>query len=186
MLTWQEYYDGLSNDKEQGIALWVRDYVADKFSFQADRNMVLEIGSGWGIYSGALMRCTDDEVLLHTIDSRTNLPQFEERTAGYEHRINRITADSKNILPDLPSDFYEMIFIDGNHEYEGFKRDFELSWPLLKEHGWIVIDDVLHKYNFDKDYGIIKAMSELAFQYDFKFTIYPVASGIAVVQKIPK
>jgi predicted O-methyltransferase YrrM len=37
----------------------------------------------------------------------------------------------------------DMLFIDGDHTYEGVKRDFELYRPLLKPGGIIAFHDVL-------------------------------------------
>ena len=33
------------------------------------------------------------------------------------------------------------IHIDGNHDYESVKEDYELWSPLVKADGWIVLDD---------------------------------------------
>jgi cephalosporin hydroxylase len=46
----------------------------------------------------------------------------------------------KEILSDSKLDF---LFIDGDHTYEGIKRDFELYSPLVKKGGLIVLHDIV-------------------------------------------
>lgn len=50
------------------------------------------------------------------------------------------------ILQDIKIDF---LFIDGDHSYEGVKKDFELYSKLLTEHGVIVIHDT--DLNYEKN-----------------------------------
>lgn len=38
---------------------------------------------------------------------------------------------------------YDMIFIDGDHSYEGVKKDFYNFYPMLKKGGYIVLHDIL-------------------------------------------
>jgi predicted O-methyltransferase YrrM len=37
---------------------------------------------------------------------------------------------------------YDLIFIDGDHSYEGVRRDFELYQELLSPRGYIVFHDI--------------------------------------------
>jgi predicted O-methyltransferase YrrM len=45
----------------------------------------------------------------------------------------------KDVLGGSPIDF---LFIDGDHTYEGVKRDFELYSPLVKKGGIIAFHDI--------------------------------------------
>jgi glycosyltransferase involved in cell wall biosynthesis/predicted O-methyltransferase YrrM len=59
---------------------------------------------------------------------------------GYSHDIlNRWheIADGKEI---------DFIFIDGSHQYLDVLKDFELSFPLVKDKGWIAFHDVIHTW----------------------------------------
>ncbi|MEM4674909.1 MAG: class I SAM-dependent methyltransferase, partial [Nitrososphaerota archaeon] len=64
-------------------------------------------------------------------------------------RIHLIRADShdpktleivKRILGDGKLDF---LFIDGDHTYEGVKRDFEIYSPLVRRGGIIAFHDIV-------------------------------------------
>ena len=59
---------------------------------------------------------------------------------GYSHDIlNRWheIADGKEI---------DFIFIDGSHQYLDVLKDFELSFSLVKDKGWIAFHDVIHTW----------------------------------------
>lgn len=51
-------------------------------------------------------------------------------------------GDSRNILPSLNNEYYDIIFIDGGHEYNIVKSDIEHGFKKLKKGGIIVLDDV--------------------------------------------
>lgn len=67
-----------------------------------------------------------------------------ERLKPYGNRIQIIRGDSKEVLPTLTQKF-DRIYIDGDHSYQGAKKDMELSLPLLKENGRIEVDDLHYK-----------------------------------------
>ena len=66
-----------------------------------------------------------------------NLQQYVEPLRGYSHdilhRLSELTNGKK----------IDFIFIDGSHKYVDVLKDFELSYPLVKEGGWIAFHDVI-------------------------------------------
>lgn len=52
--------------------------------------------------------------------------------------------DSTKILPKLTKE-YDIIFIDGGHDYKTVIQDLNNSNRLLKKNGIMIIDDILHK-----------------------------------------
>jgi len=66
-----------------------------------------------------------------------------------KQKLHLLRADShsketlekvKNILGDRKVDF---VFIDGDHAYEGVKKDFEMFSPLVKKDGMIAFHDIV-------------------------------------------
>lgn len=146
---------------------------------------ILEVGSGWGIFSRSVLE--GSIAMLTTIDKKIDLDEFEERTKGFETRINRITGDSGNELLNLQyaNKTFDLVMVDGDHSYDGCISDLRLSWGMLKQGGSLLIDDVLHPHNFDDDYGVAQAL------WDFMgsagvtgFEFMKVGSGgVAVIRK---
>jgi cephalosporin hydroxylase len=89
--------------------------------------------------------------------------------ARHEQRIDLVMpADSQSpttvervveLLGGRPVDF---LFIDGDHSYEGVKRDFELWSPLVRSGGIIVLHDVKP----DHPTGVPQLWAELKERFD--------------------
>ena len=70
-----------------------------------------------------------------------------QHTANYEkYNITRFTVDSHNPGPYFEKieklGPYDLIFIDGEHTYEGVERDFNIYAPLLAFDGIIALHDI--------------------------------------------
>jgi predicted O-methyltransferase YrrM len=48
---------------------------------------------------------------------------------------------SHNVLPHIKEKF-DVIFIDGAHDYHTIHGDYQLSWPLLNKGGWLIFHDI--------------------------------------------
>ena len=119
---------------------------------------VLEIGSGWGISSSAMLSCLPD-MHLTTIDPRDDLKEFDARTNAYKNRITKMNGrsgdnplnpkyHSKNfkILEKL-TDKFDFIYIDGSHDYKDVLYDLTQSLKLINTGGILALDDYFHKDN---------------------------------------
>lgn len=53
----------------------------------------------------------------------------------------------------VQSDKYDLIFIDGDHSYEGVKRDFNLYKNLLSDRGYIAFHDIDPNHIFADNYA---------------------------------
>ena len=62
---------------------------------------------------------------------RITLENFKPHT----DRIKMYKALSADIVNDFPDEFFDYIFIDGDHSYEGVKRDLEMYYPKIKKGG---------------------------------------------------
>ncbi len=109
---------------------------------------MLEIGCAngystlnWAFY---LKNTYAKQGMLHTID--ISRPMFEEAfthlTACKLHlNVCGHLGDGLLILPILAKNMFDAIFIDAQKKHT--KSFFELSMPLLKKNGVIIIDDVI-------------------------------------------
>ena len=105
------------------------------------------------------------------------------------------------VLQDIKIDF---LFIDGDHSYEGVKRDFELYTQLLTENGVILIHDTDENYEnnlivsedakkdyhkFDGPTKLIKELSDnpnwnLINLFNFRiFSTKPTSTGITIINR---
>ena len=61
--------------------------------------------------------------------------------SGVQERITAIRGYSNNEIPRLQDDFFDIIYIDGNHEPEYVLEDAVLCYRKLKVGGWLIFDD---------------------------------------------
>ena len=63
------------------------------------------------------------------------------RNSGHSDRITIKRGYSNEEVPKLPDDFFDIIYIDGNHEPEFVLEDAVLSFRKLKHGGVMIFDD---------------------------------------------
>lgn len=122
-------------------------------SFKGKSNLrYLEIGVGEGESSVWML----EHVLTHPSARMTGIDIFPGdlkkqflanlKMSGYEHKVKIITGKSQEKLKFLPPDSFDIIYIDGSHMASNVLADAVLSWPLLKNDGFLIFDDYLMSY----------------------------------------
>ena len=125
---------------------------------QSTPRTVLEIGTSNGGSLFLLARVAAPDALIVSID----LPQGEfgggyprrrsvlyRAFAAQKQRIRLLRADSHEprtleaVRAALEGREVDVLFIDGDHTYEGVKRDFEMYAPLVREGGVIGFHDIV-------------------------------------------
>jgi predicted O-methyltransferase YrrM len=179
--------------------LWLAEVTALKALAQLlpDNPVVVNIGAGAGTSGLAFMESRED-MHLYTIDIQEKSSPFGSieseiqvlDEAGLFRNTVHIASDSKQVGKVWREwdhiDKYlverwagrnrlvDMVFIDGDHSYEGCKGDIEAWLPNIKPDGIIAIHDYKKSelYAHDKDYidgaphpknwpGVDKAVDEL-------------------------
>jgi len=104
-------------------------------------NIIVEIGTGTSHTTSAFLEALDEinkPALLYTIDPN---PHIEKSMVNHPFLCSYIgTSDEAfNIWGKNRS--IDLLYIDGNHHYEQFKRDFEQWSKYLSNNGYILIHD---------------------------------------------
>ncbi len=79
------------------------------------------------------------------------------RGSGFEGRINQLYGDSAEFAFEPFYNQMDLVFIDGNHNYENVKLDSENAFRLLRANGVIIWDD----YHAEWGPGVMRALHEL-------------------------
>lgn len=58
-----------------------------------------------------------------------------------DFRLLKGDSHSPGILERVSDRKYDLVLIDGDHSFEGVSGDFERYWPLVKQGGYLLIDD---------------------------------------------
>lgn len=76
---------------------------------------------------------------------------------------------SHDVLPLLPKESYDLIYIDGSHDTKDVLLDLCLSWLLLKSGGIMIMDDYEYRYS---EMGMVPGMAIDAFYTIFKKDLF--------------
>ncbi|MFC1631539.1 class I SAM-dependent methyltransferase [Candidatus Omnitrophota bacterium] len=90
--------------------------------------------------------------------------EFLEHTKDYQDKIKLLRGYSYAVVKDWPQEReIDFLFIDGDHDYEGVKRDIQDWLPLVKDKGIVCFHDY-------RDFpGVIQAVDEVRQQGRLKF-----------------
>ena len=109
---------------------------------------VLEIGSSRGGTLYLFTKVADPAAVLVSVDLKIPDPDLLRSFARDRQEVFPLQGDStapstidavRKLLPD-PIDF---LFLDGDHSYDGVRRDFENYAPLVSARGLIALHDIV-------------------------------------------
>ena len=140
---------------------WFYDYVRD-----SNFNNCLEIGYHMGHSCNIVLEVSKNynkETTMTSLDffnhpySNKCLKFTKDR---YGDKFNYMIGDSKDTLDSLIKDskIYDLIFIDGCHEYSGVKSDLDRCLKLCHEDTVIIMDDLVPFKIWGKD--VVKVWNE--------------------------
>jgi len=137
-----------------------------KMMLERKPKRMIEIGTATGGTLYLFARILDPDLIV-SIDKPYDFKNYsstDEMFTSFGRNVHIIRSDShnertlnmvKNIIGNEPVDF---LFIDGDHSYEGVKKDFEMYSPLVKRGGIIAFHDIcIHSPDSDvyvKDYWL--------------------------------
>ncbi len=126
---------------------------------------VCEIGAYEGLSTVNLAATARSVVAVDTFDAKGTVHHPKDTLGAFQNAIretgvaDRVTTRvglSADILPTLLPQSFDLIHIDGSHDYESVSADVQLSRPLLREKGWLVFHD------YDQNHpGVFRAVQEV-------------------------
>lgn len=130
-----------------------------------------EVGIWQCTYSKKIFEVTSP-TKLHLIDIDPAAIQGAKTTFASEVRSGRVEThlgDSATVLDSMPDSYFDWIYVDGDHSYEGVRRDLAAARPKLKAGGYLAMNDYIYfePSGFSK-YGVIEAVNEFCLEYDFE------------------
>lgn len=132
--------------------------------------LVLEIGTfrGWSAITMALAR---KDIRIITLDNLEGIPEENFHISSFEIITNFKNNNVERQITFIKSssqDFninkkLDLIFIDGDHSFNGVKHDFKKFLPFVKEKGIVVFHD------YRQEPGVTKFCNTLAYNLSQRF-----------------
>lgn len=143
---------------------------------------IAEVGVALGCFSEVILAKLKpsrfdafDLFRLHEVDhfwGKSSDEWFAGRThkAHYEHRFSSAIeagvmhvheGDSARRLAEMPDAAYDMLYIDGDHSYEGALKDAEVAAQKLAPGGFLVFNDyIMADHVTGAPYGVVPVVNE--------------------------
>lgn len=92
--------------------------------------------------------------------------EYELLTKKYKNNSTIVIhkGSSSDILKNFKDDYFDMIYIDGDHSYEGVTKDLEVSYNKVKSGGYICG----HDYTSERFLGVVNAVDEFNLKHEYK------------------
>ena len=167
----------------------MQSYVLTLYEIVLESNPehVLEIGTGQCQSSRTILSALNENKKgrLISVDVGNRTGRIPEILLPY---FTQITGDSHldetlNKVKEI-SPVYDFLFIDGDHTYEGVKKDFEMYVPLVKERGLILMHDITNKDAGVKDFW--KEIKYPKISLEYGRAANGIIPGMGIVQVIDK
>ncbi len=120
----------------------------------ADRRpkTLLEIGTNKGGSLYLLTKVADSAAAVVSVDIHIENKKLLNSFARKQQRLMIIEADStapETIVKirSIFEDGVDFLFLDGDHSFEGIKKDFENYWPLVRPGGLVALHDIIEDAN---------------------------------------
>jgi hypothetical protein len=136
-----------------------------------------EVGVQTGRFSRTILHlCRPSRLHLIDLDLRSFAigDQFRsEIDAGVVHLHE---GDSSTILQGFPDAYFDFIYIDGDHTYDGVKRDIQAARGKVNESGYLLFNDYTYWSPAEcMRYGVIQAVNELCLEGDWEPVFFALA-----------
>jgi hypothetical protein len=90
-------------------------------------------------------------------------PEIEKK------QVSLIKGISWKCLAEIEDNFFDWIYLDADHRYQGVKKDLAQALRVVKPDGYIVMNDyIFYSHSEHSAYGVIHAVNEVCIQEGFE------------------
>ena len=140
-------------------------------NFVPKNSVCAEVGIFKCSYSKKILEATNPEK-LHLIDISNDSIELASNLFPKEIESKKVKlhkGDSSTILSQFPNEYFDWVYIDGDHSYSGCKKDLDAALPKMKVNGKILLNDYIYfsSSNMEK-FGVVEAVNEFCIANNFK------------------
>ncbi len=135
---------------------------------------VAEVGTQYGRFAELILQETEpSNLVLFDISFDlfdATLGEHPALKAGLERGdVELVLGDSAETLSNYPDEYFDWIYIDGDHRYAGVCRDARVAKDKVKRDGVLIFNDYTHWSPIEiESYGVPRAVNELCIHDGWK------------------
>ncbi|WP_198372072.1 class I SAM-dependent methyltransferase [Roseomonas rosulenta] len=134
---------------------------------------IAEVGSMHGTFAKWLLESARPRE-LHIVDRGFKVFDHAHFQPAIEAgQVVLREGDSSTILKSYPPEFFDWIYIDADHSYEGVRRDIAAAVGCVKSGGFLVFNDYCcFSHRELLPYGVMRAVNEFAIDHNWRFEFF--------------
>ena len=149
---------------------------------------IVEIGRFYGGSAFLFAVASDDESRVTSIDiapQNDALLQTALKKSGLAHKVKLIVGNSA--ATEARADFYDLIFVDGDHSYEGVVKDYEHWKKAIKSGGCLALHNAAAaRAHAEAMAGPVRLVGEIAVRDAQYFKREPDVGSLAIFTRTQK
>ncbi len=130
--------------------------------------VVAELGTYKGDFAREILQRCQPRV-LHLIDRDYSL--FDDAALDGP-AVKRHTGLTNEVIATFPDDYFDWIYVDADHSYEGALRDAKASAPKIRPGGFLAFNDFAHIDPGLGRYGVHRAVVDFAVEMRWPFHFF--------------
>jgi len=132
-----------------------------------------EIGTQTGVFAKEILNRMQPQK-MHIVDISFTLFEFDYfKPLVDEGRVQLHEGDSSTILESFPDEYFDMIYVDEDHSYEGVAKDLNEAVKKIKKNGYIVCNDYTIFSACELiTYGTCRAINEAVIKHNFELVYF--------------
>jgi predicted O-methyltransferase YrrM len=135
--------------------------------------VVAEIGTDKGAFARLILdTCRPKQ--LHLFELDTARIENENISEGLQQGIITIhEGKSASLITSMPDDYFDWMYVDGDHFYEGVKEDIKASASKVKPGGYLVFNDYATWSPSSMSHcGVARAVNEFCIAQEWKMVFF--------------
>jgi len=131
---------------------------------------ILELGTSLGIATHA-MHLGNPNAHITTIEGCPNISTFTKNSFNQFHlnNIEILTGNFNNVIENLPSQNFDLIYFDGNHQKKATLNYFETLLRTVHNDSVFIFDDIYWSKGMTEAWNIIKQHPKVTVTIDTFF-----------------
>jgi Methyltransferase domain len=107
-------------------------------------------------------------------DGLTQRQYYEREMAPFLNVTTIVEGRSQETLRDYTDRSFDLVYVDGDHEYASVKADAELAVEMTADSGFLVFNDYLLFDHNNDAYGIVPVVNDLVVNHGWYIVGYAV------------